>query len=72
MIRTDTLAPTLLGDQPGMVIGGDWISDKIGPADVQGFHHGLKQSGLGGEDGEHGYQRCVQHKTVYLGYGTGS
>jgi hypothetical protein len=64
MTRTDTLTPTLLGDQPGVLIRGDRISNEIGPEDVQGFHHGWKQSGLGGEDG---YQRYVQHKTVYLG-----
>jgi lactaldehyde dehydrogenase / glycolaldehyde dehydrogenase len=51
---------------------GEVYVNKIGPEDVQGFHHGWKDSGLGGEDGEHGYQRYVQHKTLYLGYGTAS
>ena len=70
MTRTDTL--TLLGDQPGVLIGGDRISNKIGPEDLQGFRHGWKQSGLVGRERRHGYQRYVQHKTVYLGYRTGS
>jgi lactaldehyde dehydrogenase/glycolaldehyde dehydrogenase len=48
---------------------GEVYVNEIGPEQVQGFHHGWKQSGLGGEDGEHGYQRYVQHKTLYLGYG---
>ncbi|WP_219415582.1 aldehyde dehydrogenase family protein [Pseudonocardia nigra] len=51
---------------------GEVYVNKIGPEDVQGFHHGWKQSGLGGEDGEHGYQRYIQHKTVYLSYRAGS
>jgi lactaldehyde dehydrogenase/glycolaldehyde dehydrogenase len=49
---------------------GEVYVNKVGPEDVQGFHHGWKLSGLGGEDGEHGYQRYVQHKTLYLRYGT--
>lgn len=48
---------------------GEVYINKVGPEDVQGFHHGWKLSGLGGEDGEHGYQRYVQHKTMYLRYG---
>lgn len=49
---------------------GEVYVNKVGPEDVQGFHHGWKHSGLGGEDGEHGYQRYVQHKTIYLRYGS--
>lgn len=48
---------------------GEVYVNKVGPENVQGFHHGWKLSGLGGEDGEHGYQRYVQHKTLYLRYG---
>ncbi|GBR02781.1 aldehyde dehydrogenase [Acetobacter oeni] len=32
----------------------------------QGFHHGYKESGLGGEDGQHGLEAYVQTKTIYL------
>ncbi|MCI1242952.1 MAG: aldehyde dehydrogenase [Acetobacter fabarum] len=32
----------------------------------QGFHHGYKNSGLGGEDGQHGLEAYVQTKTIYL------
>jgi lactaldehyde dehydrogenase/glycolaldehyde dehydrogenase len=49
---------------------GEVYVNKVGPEDVQGFHHGWRQSGLGGEDGEHGYRRYVQHKTLYLDYGS--
>lgn len=32
----------------------------------QGFHHGYKNSGLGGEDGQHGLEAYVRTKTIYL------
>lgn len=32
----------------------------------QGFHHGYRQSGLGGEDGQHGLEAYVETKTIYL------
>jgi lactaldehyde dehydrogenase / glycolaldehyde dehydrogenase len=32
----------------------------------QGFHHGYGESGLGGEDGQHGLEAYVQPKTIYL------
>ncbi|MGJ8514168.1 aldehyde dehydrogenase [Carnimonas bestiolae] len=32
----------------------------------QGFHHGYNQSGLGGEDGQHGLEAYVETKTIYL------
>jgi lactaldehyde dehydrogenase/glycolaldehyde dehydrogenase len=48
---------------------GEVYINKIGPEEVQGFHTGWKMSGLGGDDGEHGYERYVRRKTVYLGYG---
>ena len=43
--------------------------NKIGPEQVQGFHTGWKLSGLGGDDGQHGFERYLRRKTVYLGYG---
>jgi lactaldehyde dehydrogenase/glycolaldehyde dehydrogenase len=33
---------------------------------VQGFHNGWKHSGLGGEDGHHGFEGYLRKKTVYL------
>jgi len=32
----------------------------------QGYHHGYGESGLGGEDGQHGLEAYVQTKTIYL------
>ncbi len=48
---------------------GEVYINKIGPEQVQGFHTGWKLSGLGGDDGQHGFERYLRRKTVYLGYG---
>ena len=48
---------------------GEVYLNKLGPEQVQGFHTGWKSSGLGGDDGAHGYAKYVRHKTTYLGYG---
>ncbi|MEG0258391.1 MAG: aldehyde dehydrogenase [Lysinibacillus sp.] len=34
----------------------------------QGYHAGWKKSGIGGDDGRHGFEEFLQHKTVYLSY----
>jgi lactaldehyde dehydrogenase/glycolaldehyde dehydrogenase len=34
----------------------------------QGYHGGWKQSGIGGDDGKHGFEEFLQIKTVYLKY----
>ena len=33
---------------------------------VQGFHHGYRNSGLGGEDGKYGLEAYVKTKTMYV------
>ncbi|MGV8966643.1 MAG: aldehyde dehydrogenase family protein [Cellulomonas sp.] len=48
---------------------GEVYVNKIGPEQVQGFHTGWKSSGLGGDDGTHGYAKYLRHKTTYFGYG---
>lgn len=35
---------------------------------VHGYHNGRKLSGLGGEDGIHGFEGYMQKRTVYLSY----
>lgn len=35
---------------------------------VQGFHHGYRRSGLGGEDGKYGLDAYLQKKTLYINY----
>lgn len=35
---------------------------------VQGFHTGWRQSGLGGEDGRHGFEGYMRKKTMYVNW----
>ncbi|MDQ0867493.1 aldehyde dehydrogenase [Arthrobacter globiformis] len=48
---------------------GEVYINKIGPEEVQGYHTGWKLSGMGGDDGQHGFERYTRRKTVYLDYG---
>ncbi|WP_206447894.1 aldehyde dehydrogenase family protein [Agrococcus sp. KRD186] len=47
---------------------GEVYVNRTGPEEVQGFHTGWKESGMGGEDGEHGYRRYVRSRTTYLDF----
>lgn len=47
---------------------GEVYINRIGPEEVQGFHAGWKMSGLGGDDGIHGFERYTRRKTVYTEY----
>jgi lactaldehyde dehydrogenase/glycolaldehyde dehydrogenase len=47
---------------------GEVYVNKIGPEQLQGFHTGYRLSGIGGDDGQYGYERYFRRKTVYLGY----
>jgi lactaldehyde dehydrogenase / glycolaldehyde dehydrogenase len=49
---------------------GEVYLNEVGPERIQAFHSGWKRSGLGGDDGRHGYERYVRRKTVYLRYGS--
>jgi lactaldehyde dehydrogenase/glycolaldehyde dehydrogenase len=35
---------------------------------VQGFHNGWRHSGLGGEDGKHGFDGYLRKKTIYVNW----
>lgn len=48
---------------------GEVYVNKVGPEQLHAFHGGWNLSGMGGDDGEHGYQRYLRHKTVYLSLG---
>jgi lactaldehyde dehydrogenase / glycolaldehyde dehydrogenase len=48
---------------------GEVYINKIGPEQFQGFHTGYGLSGLGGDDGHHGFEHYLRKKTVYLNYG---
>lgn len=45
---------------------GEIYVNREGGEAPQGFHHGYKDSGLGGEDGKYGLEAYVQTKTIYL------
>jgi lactaldehyde dehydrogenase/glycolaldehyde dehydrogenase len=47
---------------------GEVYVNKIGPEQLQGFHGGYGLSGLGGDDGPHGFERYHRRKTAYLKY----
>jgi lactaldehyde dehydrogenase/glycolaldehyde dehydrogenase len=51
---------------------GEVYVNKIGPEQLQGFHTGYRLSGMGGDDGPHGYERYLRRKTVYLRYQQGT
>lgn len=48
---------------------GEVYINRIGPEEVGGFHTGWKLSGMGGDDGQHGFERYTRRKTVYVDYG---
>lgn len=48
---------------------GEVYINKIGPEQFQGFHGGYGLSGLGGDDGHHGFDHYFRKKTVYVNYG---
>ncbi|MGV8897124.1 MAG: aldehyde dehydrogenase family protein [Rhodoglobus sp.] len=47
---------------------GEIYVNKASGEQVQGFHTGWKASGLGGDDGRHGYERYLRRKTSYVKY----
>lgn len=47
---------------------GEVYINRIGPEEVGGFHTGWKLSGMGGDDGQHGFERYTRRKTVYVDY----
>lgn len=48
---------------------GEIYVNKPGGDVVQAFHAGIKDSGLGGEDGKYGLDGYFQKKTIYVNYG---
>jgi len=51
----------------GLDFGELYINRGIGEQ-VQGFHAGWKHSGLGGEDGQHGFEGYLRKQTMYLNW----
>jgi lactaldehyde dehydrogenase/glycolaldehyde dehydrogenase len=50
------------------VRSGEVYINKIGPEQFQGFHTGYGLSGMGGDDGHHGFDHYFRKKTVYVSY----
>ncbi len=48
---------------------GEVYINKIGPEQFQGFHTGYGLSGMGGDDGHHGFDHYFRKKTIYVNYG---
>ena len=51
---------------------GEVYINRIGPEQFQGFHTGYRLSGMGGDDGHHGFAHYFRKKTVYVHYGAPS
>lgn len=56
----------------GTIRSGEVYINKIGPEQFQGFHTGYGLSGMGGDDGRHGYDHYFRKQSVYLSYGDGT
>lgn len=50
-----------------MEVGGLYIN-RNGGEQINGYHAGIKRSGLGGEDGKHGLELYTHKKAVYMNY----
>jgi lactaldehyde dehydrogenase/glycolaldehyde dehydrogenase len=47
---------------------GEVYVNRVGPEEVNGFHAGFRESGLGGDDGPHGLEGYYLKQTVYMRY----
>ena len=47
---------------------GEVFVNRIGPEAVHGYHTGYRKSGIGGDDGQYGFETYLKKKTVYLQY----
>jgi lactaldehyde dehydrogenase / glycolaldehyde dehydrogenase len=45
---------------------GEVYINRVGPEEVNGYHIGYRESGLGGDDGPHGLDHYSRRQTVYL------
>lgn len=47
---------------------GEVYINRVGPEEVNGFHSGFRESGLGGDDGKYGLEGYFRKQTVYMRY----
>jgi lactaldehyde dehydrogenase/glycolaldehyde dehydrogenase len=45
---------------------GEVYINRVGPEEINGFHVGYRESGLGGDDGPHGLDLYSRRHTAYL------
>jgi lactaldehyde dehydrogenase/glycolaldehyde dehydrogenase len=48
---------------------GEVYVNRTGPEEINGFHTGFRESGLGGDDGPHGFDQFFRRQTTYLRHG---
>jgi lactaldehyde dehydrogenase/glycolaldehyde dehydrogenase len=46
---------------------GEVFVNRVGPEAIHAYHSGYRLSGIGGDDGRHGFEAYLRKKTVYLG-----
>lgn len=45
---------------------GEVYVNRTGPEEMNGFHTGFRESGLGGDDGPHGFDQFFRRQTTYV------
>ncbi|MEM8802769.1 MAG: aldehyde dehydrogenase family protein, partial [Pseudomonadota bacterium] len=58
-----------LSEAPHRLQFGELYLNRTNGEAVQGFHTGWGMSGLGGEDGTHGFDGYLRKQTAYLNWG---
>ncbi|WP_382309361.1 aldehyde dehydrogenase family protein [Herbiconiux sp. UC225_62] len=48
---------------------GEVYVNRTGPEEINGFHTGFRESGIGGDDGPHGLDQFFRRQTTYVRYG---
>lgn len=48
---------------------GEIFINRTGPESLHGYHAGYRKSGIGGDDGPHGFAAYLKKKTTYLSWG---
>ncbi|NRB16661.1 MAG: aldehyde dehydrogenase [Rhodobacteraceae bacterium] len=63
-LMTDSYSNVMKGINE--ISSGEIFVNRVGPEAVQGYHTGYRLSGIGGDDGKHGFEAFMKKKTIYL------
>lgn len=63
-LMTDSYSNVMKGINE--ISSGEIFVNRVGPEAVQGYHTGYRLSGIGGDDGKHGFEAFLKKKTIYL------